>query len=61
MHKVQLYFILVLSLLLNGCVKSIETSGGTKINFITGWDLHAGMNGVDRVEDQRGIKPTEKN
>lgn len=39
-------------------LKSIRTSGGTEISFMTGTDFHVGMNGVDRVEDKRGIAPT---
>lgn len=42
---------------LTGCVKHIETSGGTKIDFVTGLDVGASLNGVDTVQNERGIKP----
>lgn len=49
---------------LSGCaipmltgVKEIRTAGGTEIKFITGGDFRIGANGVDTVEDRRGIAP----
>ena len=49
---------------LSGCipavlgVKSYEsTEQGTRIDFITGLDLGAQVNGIDRVDDNRGIAP----
>lgn len=45
---------------LTGCVKHIETSGGTKIDFVTGADFHIGLNGIDTVKDSRGIQPKTK-
>lgn len=54
----------VMVVALNGCmvpaltgIKEIKTAGGTQIKFITGFDLHSGMNGIDRVADSRGIHP----
>ena len=57
--------ILVLALInTTGCiplvtgVKEYRTASGTTISFITGADFKVGANGVDDVNDQRGIKPT---
>lgn len=47
------------SLMLSGCVKHIETSGGTKIDFLTGADFHVGLNGIDTVKDERSVKPKQ--
>lgn len=38
-------------------VKEIQTAAGTNIKFITGGDFHIGGNGVDTIDDRRGIKP----
>ena len=51
--------------LIMGCVPLITgvksyKSGDTEIDFITGLDLGAEVNGIDRVEDKRGIAPREK-
>lgn len=55
-----------LSALIQGCVplvtglKEIDTTKeGTKYSFITGADFRVGANGVDTVDDNRGIKPKE--
>lgn len=53
-------------LVLQGCAVPLLTgvktykSGDTEITFITGADFHLGANGIDRVEDKRGIKPSDK-
>ena len=51
---------------LSGCavpallgVKSYQ-SGDTRIEFITGVDFGIGMNGIDQVQNSRGIKPEQK-
>ncbi len=56
--------ILVLALInTTGCIplvtgiKEYKTSGGTTVSFITGADFKVGANGVDSVDDNRGIKP----
>lgn len=41
-------------------VKSYQ-SGDTKIEFITGVDFGFGMNGVDQVQNSRGIAPEGSN
>lgn len=33
-------------------------SGETTISFITGFDTSASLNGIDTVDNQRGIKPS---
>jgi hypothetical protein len=38
-------------------VKEVRTAGGTEVKFITGGDFRIGANGIDTVEDNRGIKP----
>lgn len=38
-------------------VKSVKTAGGTEVNFITGADFRIGANGIDKVEEKRGIEP----
>jgi hypothetical protein len=43
---------------LSGCIKKI-VSGDTTIDFITGADFSVGFNGVDTVQNERGIKPGE--
>ncbi len=45
-----------------GCVPAIlgvkrYQSGTTTIDFITGADITVGANGIDTVENNRGIKP----
>lgn len=58
--------LLVISMIaMTGCaaplllgVKEITTAGGTQVKFITGGDFRIGANGVDTVEDNRGIKPS---
>ena len=47
----------VLVLTSTGCVKRIKTAGGTEIDFVTGADISFGLNGVDTVNNNRGIKP----
>jgi hypothetical protein len=49
---------------LSGCavplllgVKEVRTAGGTEVKFITGGDFRIGANGIDTVEDNRGIRP----
>lgn len=39
-------------------VKEIKTAGGTRISFITGGKVGAEANGIDTVQDMRGIKPS---
>lgn len=46
---------------LSGCsallgIKSYQ-SGDTRIDFVTGADFSIGANGIDRVDDRRGIDP----
>ena len=55
------------SAFISGCVPLVtglkEVENGketTTYRFITGADFHLGANGVDRVEDKRGIQPREK-
>ena len=59
MKKINLTVVCVC--LLSGCavpallgVKSYQ-SGDTKIDFITGMDFGIGMNGIDTVNNNRGI------
>ena len=41
-------------------IKSYEsTKDGSKVEFITGYDFGLQANGIDTVEDRRGIKPSE--
>jgi hypothetical protein len=54
------YLAIILVCCLTGCVKHIETPGGTKIDFVTGFDFGAGFNGVDKVDNKRGINPEGK-
>lgn len=37
-----------------GCVRTIDL-WGAKVEFVPGFDVHAGANGVDKVHDQRGV------
>lgn len=51
-------------LLLSGCIPLVTgikeyKSGSTTISFITGFDTQASLNGIDTVNNQRGIKPNE--
>lgn len=61
--SVGVYVVIIGSLLLQtGCmammgIKEIQTAGGTRISGITGVDFSAGVNGVDTVNDKRGISP----
>jgi hypothetical protein len=55
----------VVTVVLSGCaipallgVKSYQ-SGDTRIEFITGVDVGLGMNGIDAVNNTRGITPSE--
>jgi hypothetical protein len=57
------YVLISLSLSITGCavpallgVKSYQ-SGDTRVEFITGVDFGFGMNGVDKVDNNRGISP----
>ena len=50
-------------ILLTGCVPLITgikeyKSGDTKISFISGFDVSAAANGVDTVDNNRGIRPS---
>lgn len=54
----------VVTVVLSGCaipallgVKSYQ-SGDTRIEFITGVDVGLGMNGIDAVNNSRGITPS---
>lgn len=41
-------------------VKSYKSGpSGTEIAFTTGVDFGVGLNGIDRVNNQRGISPSE--
>jgi uncharacterized protein YceK len=46
---------------LSGCASIIGIkeyqSGDTRISFVTGYDVGAAFNGVDTVDNNRGIKP----
>lgn len=47
--------------LLTGCgaltgMKKVD-AWGFKAEFVTGADFHVGANGIDRVQDRRGIQP----
>lgn len=58
----KLIVMVVLSMSITGCmammgIKEIQTAGGTRISGITGLDFSAGVNGVDTVNDKRGISP----
>ena len=51
--------------LLSGCaaivgIKEYRGSDGSVMKFVTGYDVGATANGVDTVENTRGIRPTEK-
>jgi hypothetical protein len=55
-----------ISAALTGCLgpavlglKSYTGSDGSRMDFITGADFNIGANGVDRVENQRGIQPSQ--
>lgn len=58
-------FIILVACYFNACVpmvlgiKDIE-SGDTTIHFITGGDVSASLNGVDTVDNNRGINPDAK-
>ena len=41
-------------------VKNIKTAGGTEISFITGADFRLGANGIDTVDERRGISSVER-
>jgi len=45
--------------LMTGCMRSID-AWGLKVDFAEGMDLHAGFNGIDNVDDRRGINPKDK-
>lgn len=44
-------------------LKEVEYTkdGNSKYTFMTGADFHIGANGIDRVDDKRGIKPNGQN
>lgn len=47
---------------LTGCaavlgIKEYQGSDGSRMVFVTGADFRIGANGVDTVDDSRGIKP----
>lgn len=59
---VKLIVLVAVSMSITGCmammgIKEIQTAGGTRISGITGLDFSAGVNGVDTVQDKRGIAP----
>lgn len=41
-------------------VKSYTGSDGSRVEFITGADFGLSLNGIDTVENVRGIKPEER-
>lgn len=46
-----------------GCVPAVlgiktYQSGDTRIDFVTGWDASASVNGIDTVNNKRGIAPS---
>ena len=44
-----------------GCVKRYHSGPqGTTIDFATGFDVGAQLNGIDTVQDSRGIKPNRE-
>lgn len=57
--------LLIISIqLLTGCIPLVTgikeyKSGDTTISFITGFDTQASLNGIDTVNNQRGIKPND--
>lgn len=49
--------------LLTGLKEIQTTKDGSRYSFITGADFHIGANGIDKVDDKRGInidKSTQK-
>lgn len=52
---------LLAAVILSSCASIIGIkeyqSGDTKISFVTGYDVGAAFNGVDTVDNNRGIKP----
>lgn len=54
---------IVILLTQSGCVPLLTgikeyKSGDTKISFISGFDVSAAANGIDTVDNNRGIKPS---
>ena len=41
-------------------VKEYQGSDGSRVKFITGADLGLSLNGIDTVENVRGINPEDK-
>lgn len=68
MNEVRILMLLCLmigAVLLTGCgvltgIKRIQ-SGDTTIEFATGIDFSASANGIDTVNNQRGIRPEVRN
>jgi len=44
--------------IMTGCMRSID-AWGLKVDFAEGMDVHAGINGIDNVDDRRGINPRD--
>lgn len=44
---------------LSGCVRTIDL-WGARVEFVPGFDVHAGANGIDKVHDQRGVNQFSK-
>lgn len=62
MLSIQIVLVVIL-LSQQGCVPLITgikeyKSGDTKISFISGFDVSAAANGIDTVDNNRGIKPS---
>lgn len=64
--KVILIIAVCTNVFLTGCatligVKDYESNAqGTKIHFVTGYGTSATINGIDTVNDNRGIKPSKE-
>jgi hypothetical protein len=54
MLLLSLGFWFVLASFVTGCVKSVDL-WGFKTEFYPGFDVSAGANAVDRVDDRRGV------
>lgn len=59
----QLLMVVLAGYVLSGCVPLVTgikeyKSGDTTISFITGFDTSASLNGIDTVDNQRGIRPS---
>lgn len=56
--------LIAISVACSGCaipaltgLKHVKTASGTEYSFITGADIGFSLNGIDRVHNERGIKP----